>query len=125
MGLDGINSSKVYCKCVISSSPSLSSCGINSSKVYCKLYFPFLNHLFSFCINSSKVYCKSLKLTMMSFKVSVLIVAKCIVNFYIFNKLYEAESINSSKVYCKLLKAWSVLFAFLRINSSKVYCKFA
>ena len=53
---------------------------INSSKVYCKFIITKLIWFFIFCINSSKVYCKCKKLSINNPVNTVLIVAKCIVN---------------------------------------------
>ena len=55
---------------------------INSSKVYCKLKIDVIEKNYTDCINSSKVYCKWLWRCYQCKNEDVLIVAKCIVNFY-------------------------------------------
>ena len=55
---------------------------------------------------------------------SVLIVAKCIVNYDVFCTILKiCSGINSSKVYCKSMLLPGEYNALAGINSSKVYCK--
>ena len=58
-------------------------------------------------------------------EITVLIVAKCIVNHDTRGTLASIlDSINSSKVYCKYFRVSILFLKSSSINSSKVYCKF-
>ena len=97
-----INSSKVYCKsywqmktfyetvvlivakCIVNTGLEEKNIililSINSSKVYCKCSSWRSDKFHQIRINSSKVYCKSILKPFLYFRITVLIVAKCIVN---------------------------------------------
>ena len=91
----------MYCKCITRWKRLEGNKSINSSKVYCKCSFSVNLTVKALCINSSKVYCKSIRKTGMYANQKVLIVAKCIVNFFKRTISDFVNSINSSKVYCK------------------------
>ena len=67
----------IVAKCIVNVFPNYS---INSSKVFCKFIIFIITKLYYIRINSSKVYCKFIQAIKLMTFLTVLIVAKCIVN---------------------------------------------